>query len=67
MTNTWTFMGHWENDRIVVEYAVPGEVEDEREDTGYWDEGLWAASGSGETLEEAQATAVAEYESVLED
>lgn len=60
-------MGHWENDRIVVEYAVPGEVEDEREDTGYWDEGLWAASGSGETLEEAQATAVAEYESVLED
>jgi hypothetical protein len=60
---TWTFVGHWEDSRIVVEYVLPGDVEDERIDTGYWDEGLWAASGSGETMESAQAATVAEYES----
>jgi hypothetical protein len=59
---TWTFVGHWENDRIVVEYAIPGNVEDERIDTGYWEQGLWAAPASGATIEEAQAAAIAEYE-----
>lgn len=64
---TWTFMGHWEGNRIVVEYAVPGQVADERVDTGYWPEGLWAADASGATIEEAQANAIAEYEDDQED
>jgi hypothetical protein len=61
---TWTFIGHWENDRVVVEYHLPGEVDDSaREDTGLWEQGLWAASASGRTPAEAQDRAVAEYES----
>lgn len=59
---TWTFFGHWEEDRIVVEYVLPGIEEDERIDVGYWEQGLWAASGSGATMAEAQAAVIAEYE-----
>ena len=59
---TWTFVGHWEDDRIVVEYVLPGEQQDDRIDSGYWEQGLWAAAGCGATLEEAQAAVVAEYE-----
>jgi hypothetical protein len=64
---TWTFVGHWENDRIEVEYILDGEVQDTREDTGYWEQGLWAASGTGNTVKEAQANAVAEYEAEYND
>lgn len=60
--STWTFFGHWENDSIAVEHYVPGVVADQRIDTGYWEQGLWAAAGSGATAEEAQAAAIAEYE-----
>ena len=59
---TWTFVGHWEGDEIVVEYVLPGEQEDQREDVGYWPEGLFAASGTGATQEEALAAVRAEYE-----
>lgn len=62
---TWTFVGHWENDRIVVEYIRPGEVVDDRDDTGFWEQGLWAASGTGATVEEAEANVIAEYEAPL--
>lgn len=60
-TLTWTFFGHWEDDRIVVDCAVPGTVEDVRDDDGRWDQGLWAASASGTTFEQARAAAIAEY------
>lgn len=66
-TSTWSFVGHWENDEIVVEYVVPGdEYEDPRIDTGYWDEGLFCASAEGHTQEEALAALRAEYESSTE-
>jgi hypothetical protein len=58
----WTFFGHWYQDRIVVEYHTPGEVNDDRVDTGAWEQGLWAASGEAATVEEAQAAVIAEYE-----
>jgi hypothetical protein len=58
---TWTFVGHWEDDAIVVEYVLVGVVQDMRVDTGYWGQGLWAASGTGDTIDEAQANAIAEY------
>lgn len=58
----WTFFGHWSNDRIIVEYWLPGEVEDPRVDSGYWPEGPWAAAGTGATIDEARRNAVAEYE-----
>lgn len=62
---TWTFVGHWENDEIVVEYVLAGEVEDDREDDGEWDQGLWAASGTGTDIDEARAAVIAEYEDAL--
>jgi hypothetical protein len=60
--STWTFFGHWEDDRVVVEYSMPGVVEDQRQDLGFWPQGLWAASGSGPTQDQARASTVAEYE-----
>jgi hypothetical protein len=59
---TWTFCGHWENDQIVIDYVLPGNVEDERVDTGRYEQGLWASSASGTTVAEAQEAAIAEYE-----
>lgn len=60
---TWTFMGHWVGDRIVIDYSVPGEVQDDRQDeSGQYPEGLWASSASGATEEEAAAAAIDEYE-----
>ncbi len=59
---TWTFVGHWDNDEIVIEYEVLGEADDPREDTGRWEQGLFAASASGYTIEEAEAAMRAEYE-----
>lgn len=59
---TWTFLGHWENDRIVVEYVLPGHVQDDRVDTGRWEQGLWAASATATTMAVAQAAAIAPYE-----
>ncbi|AYQ99119.1 hypothetical protein PBI_BABOJAY_139 [Mycobacterium phage BaboJay] len=58
----WTFFGHWEDDHIVVDYITPGEHEDDREDTGRWEQGLFAASASGATIAEAEAAVRAEYE-----
>ena len=60
--NTWTIVGHWENSVIVVEYTLEGEHQDPRIDTGYWDEGLFAAPGQGATIDEAIAAVRAEYE-----
>lgn len=59
---TWTFVGHWDNDEIVVEYVLDGDVQDTREDTGFWDQGLFAASASGATQDEALAKVRDEYE-----
>lgn len=63
---TWSFVGHWENGRIVAEFVVPGEYEDPRIETGYWDEGLFAAPGEGRTEDEALAAVRAEYETDAE-
>lgn len=59
---TWTFFGHWQDGRIVVEYTAPGEVQDDREDTGQYPEGLWAAAGTGVDEKTVQAAVIAEYE-----
>ena len=59
---TVTFFGHWEYGRIVAEHWERGVIEDDREDTGIWDEGLWAASGTGETLATIWADLKDEYE-----
>lgn len=58
----WTFCGHWDNDRIQVEYTVPGEVGDDRIETGHWAQGLWAAAASGPSIAAAEQVAIAEYE-----
>jgi hypothetical protein len=59
---TWTFFGYWEDDRIVVESYTEGEVDDTRVDTGAHEQGLWAASGTGTTVDEARADALSEYD-----
>lgn len=59
---TWTFCGHWDGSRVVIEYELPGEVADQRVDVGQHPEGLWASSYSAPTLELAQALAPLEYE-----
>ena len=64
---TWTFVGHWDNDRIIVEYVLPGEVVDVREDTGFWEQGLWAASGTGTDQDATMADVIAEYEAEYND
>jgi len=54
----WTFFGHWENDRIVIDMHLPGVHEDTRvEDYDRWPEGLWCDTGHGDTVEEAEADA----------
>ncbi|MEB3023420.1 MULTISPECIES: hypothetical protein [Mycolicibacter] len=59
---TWTVVGHWEGCEIVIENVVEGDYQDPRIDTGYWDEGLFAAPGQGRTMQEAIAAVRAEYE-----
>lgn len=63
-TAVWTFFGHWEDDRIVMDLVLPGEHEDTRQaDDEKWPEGLWCDTGRGADVDEARADAVAGYES----
>lgn len=65
---TWTFCGHWENDRIVIDEILDGAVEDDRDqddddwDGEYYEEGLWAASGTGTDVDAVMTAVIAEYE-----
>lgn len=60
--SVWTFCGHWDADTIVIDYVLPGQVQDDRDDdNGEYPEGLWADSGQGATVEEARANALAAY------
>jgi len=59
---TFTFFGHWQDDHIVVDYHVPGTVEDTRDDDR-WEQGLWSATASASTVERAQAAVLAPYAS----
>lgn len=64
MAQTWTFMGHWnDSDELELEYHVEGVVEDPRIDSGFWEGGLFAASGTGDTPEQVWAAIKEEYES----
>lgn len=66
MAHTWTFFGHWnDSDELELEYHVEGDVEDQRDDSGFWDGGLFAASGTGDTPDQAWAEIKKEYESEL--
>lgn len=56
----WTFFGHWASNSIVIEHAVSGVHDNVWPDAGDHEEGLWAASGTGTTIE-AAAAVVAEY------
>ena len=60
--STWTFCGHWDNDELVIEFVLPGNQQDTRPDTGYWDQGLWAAAGTATTQDAAMSLLVEEYE-----
>lgn len=62
-TRTWTFFGHWNSaGELIIDHAVEGEHQDVYPDNGLYDGGLWAASGTGPTLEAAEADARAEAE-----
>lgn len=58
---TVSFHGHWEGDTIVVEAIYDGEVTDDRADTGYWDEGLWASFATGSSDAEIAAAMLDEH------
>jgi hypothetical protein len=59
-------MAHWnDSDELELEYYVDGEVEDPRIDSGFWEGGLFAESGTGDTPEQAWARIKKQYESAL--
>lgn len=64
---TWTFFGHWDDGELVIDHAVEGDHEDVREDDGRYEGGLWADTGTGRTIEEAEADARSEYEDTEPD
>ncbi len=59
---TWTFFGHWQDGKIVIEDTEEGTVRDLRQDNGEYPQGMWAAAGTGRTIEEAEANVRYEYE-----
>lgn len=59
---TVSFHGHWEGNLIVVESIYDGDVADNRPETGYWSEGLWASSATGSSDAEIAAMMLDEYE-----
>lgn len=59
---TMTLVGHWDGNTIVVEDVYDGDVDDEREETGYWDQGLWASSATGTSEAKIAAGMLDEYE-----
>lgn len=59
---TRTLVGHWDGNTIVVEYMYDGDVQDDRPETGYWSEGLWASSATGHSDAEIAAGMLDEYE-----
>lgn len=58
----WTFVGHWDEDEIVIEYILPGRVPDYRIDNGYWEQSLWCDSGTGTDLATVMAAVIDEAE-----
>ncbi len=62
-TQTWTFVGFWDDDdHLVIEDVLEGAVEDEREDDGEHEGGLFAASGTGRSQVEAWMKVLEEYD-----
>jgi hypothetical protein len=59
---TMTLVGHWDGNTIVVEDIYDGDVDDDREETGYWDQGLWCSAGTGRSEAEVAASMLDEYE-----
>lgn len=57
-------MGHWQNDSIIIDYIADGDVQDDREDDGQWDEGLWAEAGTGTDMVAVMAAVIAPYEAL---
>lgn len=57
-TQTWTFLGHWDNDRIVIEHILRGDVPDDRDDTGQWEQGLWSETATGTDLDTVKAAVI---------
>lgn len=62
----WAIVGHWSDaDEIEVEYVIPdppADWQDLREDTGFWQGGLFAEVTEGRSAEEAIAYLRWEYE-----
>ncbi len=59
---TYTFMGHWDGNELVVEATAKGEFLDHRDDDGHWPEGLWADTGTGRSEAQIAATLMGRYE-----
>lgn len=58
---TWTYIGHWDNNELVIDFTAEGDVVDYREDTGYWPEGLFSETVSAPTEEEGLQILIDRY------
>lgn len=59
---TWTFYGHWLDDELIIDHASIGSHDDVYPDGGVWEQGPFADSGTGYTIEEAEGEVRARYE-----
>lgn len=64
---TWTYIGHWDNSELVIDFTAEGEVADYREDDGYWTEGLFAETVSAPTEAEGLQILIDRYADDDED
>lgn len=60
-TPTFTWFGHWDEDELVLEYAVAGDIEDDRPDFDEEGYQAFAASGTGATAQLAMLAVLGEY------
>lgn len=58
---TWTFYGHWDEDRLVIDHASLGAHEDVYPDDGSWEGGSFADTGTGRTIGEAESDLRQQY------
>jgi hypothetical protein len=60
--SAWTFFGHWEDGKVIIEYVENGVSVDDRDEDFEHEEGLFSATGHGRTVDEAERAVRAEYE-----
>lgn len=58
---TWTYLGHWDNDALVIDSVHDGDIVDTRPDDGTWEQGLFSDTVSAATVEDGHQLLIAQY------